>query len=1012
MRETRLSLFCLRFIEAGWLFAAALVPLFFNVFSNRVFEPDKLTLLRAIVLLMVTAWLIRAIETFEGPLQFRQRAQRFLGESPLALPALLFLGVMLVATGLSVAPDLSFVGSYQRLQGTLTTLAYLGLFWVMAAHLRTRAQVDRLATVIILTSIPIGLYGVLQHLQKDPLPWGGDVTTRVTSTMGNAIFLSAYLIMVVPLIMARFGHALLALLARWANPGATTPGATAWLLPLFYGSALVLQLVTILFTKSRGPWIGLGIGLATFALLLQMRHRRWRLLAATVAAVAAAGAFVLTLNLAGSPLAPLKNLSPYLERLGSVLETEGGTGRVRVLIWFGDNIGRGALGLITSDPWRTVVGHGPETMYVTYNRFYPPDLAHYEARNAIPDRSHNDLLDFLATTGVLGLSAYLVLVGSFFVYGLAALWRAESWFRLLYLTAFMAAVAAHLGEAFFGIGIAASRTYFWLYLALLTCLLRWQQEEAEQTAGRPSAAPTPHLALALPGNSLGGTMSLVLRRDSTSLLSALGIVVGLGVALTALVQLRDRDFLMSTLIASLAGLGTLFAIRLGGLAALRWLLGTAAAPLPAVAEPVPAARRPAARGTAAAASLHAGPAEDEITQPAWSRPGLYLVIAYLLLTIFGFWSLLNAGTILQSEPSVLILGGFAWLVVGLFVTAALIPSSAKTAPNGWARRVTPHLPLVLVAGYVAAVPLLGVVIADTYFKRGQAYESARDFPLSIQAYLEAARWDPRQDWYYLFLGRSLMELARNAPAGEKLPAPESVQDLAGLGPERLRGYAKEDLLRASLVALRHAYQISPLNTDNSANLARLHRFWAEATTDEELRRQRFATAEQLYEQATGLSPNAAHLHAEWGLLLAVQDKGAEAAQRYAYAARLDDRYPPTFAYLGDLAAQQGKWADAIPHYQRALELDRGMVNVRNALAFGLVQLGDLAAARQQYQILAEQQPNDPNAHYNLAVASQQTGDLPTALAAAKRALSLAPEAQRPAIQAMVAALEGGPPPRP
>ncbi|MBI2910865.1 MAG: hypothetical protein HYY05_01890, partial [Chloroflexi bacterium] len=736
------------------------------------------------------------------------------------------------------------------------------------------------------------------------------------------------------------------------------------------------------------------------------------LLAGTVGAVAAAGLFVLALNLPTSPLSPLKTLSPYIERLGSILETEGGTGRVRVLIWFGDNIGGGALGLITSDPWRAIVGHGPESMYVAYNRFYPPDLAHYEARNAIPDRSHNDLLDALVTTGVLGLSAYLVLVGSFFIYGLSALLRAETWFRLLHLIAFMAAVAGHLAEAFFGIGIAATRTYFWLYLALLTCLVRWQQEEAGQAAGQPVLARAPRVALALPGSSLGGTMSLALRRESTNLLSALGLLVGLGVAFTALLQLRDRDFLVSTLFASLAGLGTLFAIRQGGLVALRWLVGTTATAGPAVAPPVPAVRRPAGRSPATPAIAHVLPADDELTQPAWSRPTLYLVIAYLLLTMFGFWFLLATGAILQSEPHLLILGGFAWLVVGLFVTAAWVPTAAGAAPKVWARRFTPHLPVMLVAAYVAAVPLLGVIIADTYFKRAQAFESARDFPVSIQAYLEAIRWDPRQDWYYLFLGRSLMELARNAPPGEKLRAPETIQELVALGPERLRGYAKEDLLRASLVALQHAYDLSPLNTDNSANLARLHRFWAEGTADEELRRQRFATAEQFYEQATELSPNAAHLYAESGLLLAVQGKGAEAAQHYAHAARLDDRYPPTFAYLGDLAAQQGKWQEAIPPYQRALELDNGMANVRNALAFGLVQVGDMAGAQQQYAILAEQQPNDFNANYNWAIASQQMGDLSTALTASRRALAVAPEAQRPAVQAMVAALEGGSPPRP
>jgi hypothetical protein len=38
----------------------------------------------------------------------------------------------------------------------------------------------------------------VQHFQIDPLPWRGDVVTRVASTMGNSIFVAAYLIMVLP----------------------------------------------------------------------------------------------------------------------------------------------------------------------------------------------------------------------------------------------------------------------------------------------------------------------------------------------------------------------------------------------------------------------------------------------------------------------------------------------------------------------------------------------------------------------------------------------------------------------------------------------------------------------------------------------------------------------------------------------------------------------------------------------------------------------------------------------
>src|SRR5690606_17951074 len=53
---------------------------------------------------------------------------------------------------------------------------------------------------------PVSLYGLLQHYRLDPLPWGGDTTFRVASTMGNPIFVAAYLIMVVPLTIARLAQ--------------------------------------------------------------------------------------------------------------------------------------------------------------------------------------------------------------------------------------------------------------------------------------------------------------------------------------------------------------------------------------------------------------------------------------------------------------------------------------------------------------------------------------------------------------------------------------------------------------------------------------------------------------------------------------------------------------------------------------------------------------------------------------------------------------------------------------
>ncbi|NJL34888.1 MAG: hypothetical protein HC893_14840 [Chloroflexaceae bacterium] len=109
----------------------------------------------------------------------------WLSSVPLLVPALLYALVFLITTFTSVVPHTSFWGSYQRLQGTYTNLSYIGLFLIIAATLRRREQLERLVMVCILTAITVSGYGYLQHLELDPLPWRGDVITRVASTMAT-----------------------------------------------------------------------------------------------------------------------------------------------------------------------------------------------------------------------------------------------------------------------------------------------------------------------------------------------------------------------------------------------------------------------------------------------------------------------------------------------------------------------------------------------------------------------------------------------------------------------------------------------------------------------------------------------------------------------------------------------------------------------------------------------------------------------------------------------------------
>lgn len=510
--RTKLSIFCDKVIEAGWLAAVITVPLYFNIYSARTFEPDKITLLRSIVSVMILAWLISVVEKGfgdrnEGNLSVSKRWRQWL-KIPLFLPTALLVFVYIISTIVSLSPLVSLWGSYQRMQGTYSTLTYIVLFALIAGNLRTREQVDRLVTTIIVTSIPISLYGIVQKYGLDPLPWAGDVTSRVAANMGNAIFVASYLTMIIPLTLSRLIEAMTTIIkeeeASW--------GYT--ILAAIYIFTLVIQIITVVFSQSRGPMLGIlgasfvmgllillilrqraadprrlsfkevgfglgfvgplifaggvggalgffvGLGLENLLLALNYSVEsvpllgtaiggllgffgmyvfmaasdtgwRWLWLSWLGIAILAIG-FVVALNIRQTSLDPyldpIRGL-PYVSRLANVIETEG-TGKVRVLIW------DAAMRLVAPHPplgipgdeaappdkfnlVRPFIGYGPESMFNAFAYAYPPELAYVESRGSSADRSHNETMDSLVITGVLGFLAFYFLMISLFYYALS-----------------------------------------------------------------------------------------------------------------------------------------------------------------------------------------------------------------------------------------------------------------------------------------------------------------------------------------------------------------------------------------------------------------------------------------------------------------------------------------------------------------------------------------------------------------------------------------------------------------
>ena len=1005
-RETTISIWSRRVMEACWLLALIMVPVYFSLLSDRHFEPDKAVALRSLALILSAAWIIGILERGQAFRSWPRWSEW--RSAPLVVPTLVYIGVFLLATFGSILLFTSFFGGYNRLQGFYTNLSYILIFGAIVAQLRRREQLDRLLTVIIGTALPVLAYGWLQYRAIDPLPWAGNTAARVASTMGNSIFVAAYLILVLPFILYRLVISILdvrqpaahdesastnsgldlawlgvmgllvvgqiatlygvlklgALLQGpligfghwWIFPGAVivtgttltllstrtmtespnnwrlyVPGvlvilfmlmltlggyltapncsqgvqatcynadmATAdralnfriWLLlgmgayMLFYVAAVLLPrraanpgrayhglmavgygllalftITVIFFTQSRGPQIGLFASLFVFVTLLLVQAFRttsarrlaggllagWLLLAVT------GGGFLVALNTTDS-FADLRASNRYIARLGNLLETEGGTGRVRVLIWRGDDKANGAVGLVTANPLRTLIGWGPETMFVAYNPFYPPQLANYESRGASPDRSHQALLDELASKGALGLFSHLFLYGAFAILMLRLL-RVNRLINLASVTLGMLVIAAFFAFILNSIELGI--------IALVAGLI------------------------------------------------AVGLATWLGYARPPAQHLAFRWQLL--VIASLAAVAANFVENLFGIPIVSSLLYT------------------------------------------WTSMALGVIAG-----MFGGAYALGAAPL----PVVVPVEDIAPVAVG-GTRRNRAQAGKRATTNGRAVRGNANAPARIAYPIIGIVALAGVwffnldnIYADMRFLQAKQWvEQGGTLDTHVLGYAalnEAIDSSPNEDLYYLMYGRVLMNLATdisqlqqqelqknpsqqlanltnqqprpNASLNDLPAATYDVSSIQTTAQTFASRYGPLQLLDYARLALLEAQSLNPRNKDHPANLGRLHASWFRniQNVDPASAQQHLDLALQSYEQAHAIAPQDVELTGQWAMLFLYKPDYARAIAELEQAAALDPAYAPSFARLGEAKRRSGDLLGAADAYAKALAIN-------------------------------------------------------------------------------------------
>ena len=275
--------------------------------------------------------------------------------APLDLPLLILLILLILATIFSQNRGISIWSFIQLLN-------YLVIFYLTIHLIRTRSQFKQLVYLIIGVATFLSVFGLFKKFGVNPFPWWdyGDLKYSpdwVSATYGNHNHLAGYLEMAIPVILGLF------------------------LLGYKTGKVFILSYLTLLtltaliFSLSRGGWIGLLLGLTFMAIVLVTnRYFTRKKLIAALAGGFLAAAFVVLAS------------TPVVERIHTLdRKTEVPNFKARVTVW------GGVVEMIKDHP---LLGTGPGTFSTVFTQYQPPGVSprYFMA--------HNDYLHFISEAGL------------------------------------------------------------------------------------------------------------------------------------------------------------------------------------------------------------------------------------------------------------------------------------------------------------------------------------------------------------------------------------------------------------------------------------------------------------------------------------------------------------------------------------------------------------------------------------------------------------------------------------
>lgn len=389
-----------RGITYTFFFIFFAVPFLFYTGNSELFEFNKMIATYAATVLITGFWVARCILT-----------NKFIFEKTyLGLPILLFLISQAISTYFSIDQHISFWGYYSRSNGgLLSTLCYIILYFSYVSNIHTKDTRQHIKGLLVSAFI-LSIYAILEHFgysisclfvsgEFNAKCWVQDVELRVFATIGQPNWLAAWLVAILPLSWIVLENSINKILKTKLR--GNFQKYLAVLLPFLIFAAL-------LFTKSRSGFLAFLVIFGIYWIFILFKLKKWRtFLLLSIGYVSISTIF-------GTPWTPgirslllepsAKFFGLYLTDTASTIAPDisnSDTFRIRLIVW------KGAI-----DTWKAFpfFGTGVETFAFSYYQFRPVEHNSTSEWDFLYNKAHNEYLNYLSTTGLVGLICYLSLI--------------------------------------------------------------------------------------------------------------------------------------------------------------------------------------------------------------------------------------------------------------------------------------------------------------------------------------------------------------------------------------------------------------------------------------------------------------------------------------------------------------------------------------------------------------------------------------------------------------------------